>query len=197
MTHYRITYAPKIVKTSFGLIAGSGLVDLVDAVAGRVARQPPGAVGGITTIIREERDRFSGPTHLNDGTNVMDHTVWFVTAELPGSGVRVYYFTPENDYLAFPLSIGKPLVIMPMDAPSGLEDQVLKHLIEEVRPMSTGINEDENILYHTKLIGRMIAQVSRSSATVSAAYQVGFQALGKGPRLSQVLSSPEHPPVFD
>ena len=73
----------------------------------------------------------------------------------------------------------------------------MNQLLEELRPMSPEINENDNVLHHTKLIGRMTAQVSRLSATVSAAYQVGFQALGKGPRLSQVLSSPEHPPVFD
>jgi hypothetical protein len=63
----QITYAPKILRTPFGLIAGSGLTDLIDNVVKRLADDAALNVDHVRRLIIHEFEKFSGPMRLHGG----------------------------------------------------------------------------------------------------------------------------------
>ena len=197
ITGAEVTYAPKLFRIRTGLVGGVGLSDLVDALVGRLVATHAVNLSRITDIIHEERSRYSGPTHLPDGTDVLEHTAWILTTEFrERASIAAYYFTSENGYEALPIAEGQALPIMPMDAPGGAWRQVADRINDSIRPPKADDDIDENILYHTQLVGQVIANVAQYSGTVSVAFQVGIHIRGGTVRLSEMLEDVRAALVF-
>jgi hypothetical protein len=193
------TYAPKISRTQFGLIAGAGLSDLTNAVATRLALDRTENLAQVAEKIRSEVRAFQGPTHLPGGIDVRDHTVFLLTSpDAVNRNVHLHWGTPENGYDLLPVALGQGFPVLPLDAPPNAFEEMGRRLADACRvaPSADGDEFAASIRYHSELIGAQLAWIAAQSQMVSHEFQVAIHT-PTGVRISRVMQTPDEPPEFE
>lgn len=191
----------KIWNTSIGLIAGSGLAPLLDAVKARFEDHTIHHTDDLVAIVREERQAletqpwFSNPRVQES----LQTTCWMFTdvgaepaertrpAEV---NLRLGISHPAlGSYERRIIPPGFCLVVMP----TGSTDEQVSHYTrwanEDVRTSEVLPDLSQSLQHHTTVAAKIIKSVSEWNPMVSGSFQIGVHSLWSGSGVSSVVSA--------
>lgn len=188
----------KVRLTQLGLVAGTGLVSFIDAVAERLETETIVSNHRIQEIVQEEKPLAialaKGDPRTLEG---IENTCWMATyitktgdgpSTLENAHMRVAVTSPRDDYDPEL----KPVNSGSMNVPFGMSHDDHSGLCalfnESFVPFTSETNFAEHLSHHLAIIRAAMRFASECCETVASRYQIGAMNIGWAHYISPVLS---------
>ena len=180
----------KICKAGFGLMAGAGRSDIIEAVTQRLKDNVPTSNQGASVIIRDE----VGKLGLPENEPALERTTWlssFITDADGGLRARLALANRADNYSFGHFPDNKVVIIRP----AGMTEEVGRQFTDEAqarfdrRIRNAAANDRLGLC--VLLIRSLVNAISQQNDTVGPRWSVGYQDIHKTLRLSNVGDNPD------
>jgi hypothetical protein len=173
----------KISRTSLGLITGTGLISLLDAVKRRLDFEHVFPSDRIVAVAREERRRFEDDPRYQHDPRVAESlqtTGWLFTYFTPtddGYRLRLAVCHPATDYELALVNENAGFVMMPAGATPDQVESISQWLQEDLVPLAELPDLEKSIQHHALVAAAITRSVADEFDSVSRSFHIGIQTI--------------------
>jgi hypothetical protein len=180
-------YLTKLFESKAGLVCGTGLMPLVDAVQQRFAAECPTDTNHMLSIIEGERAAIADDASLPkwDRERGLRTTGWKMTFMNSRGDLRLVLFHPSFNGRLHMVPAGAASVSIPLPQPDEeAAHEVLEHvylpanLHERIRVCGDGDDLGVSLTYHAALLRSVIDGSAMALSSISPACQIGIHVNG-------------------
>lgn len=180
----------KICKTGFGLMAGAGRSDVIEAVTNRFKDHVPDSNQGASEIIRDEVAKL----RLAEDDPALELTTWlssFVTNTSDGLRARLTLANRADNYSFGHFPDNRVVIIRP----AGMTEEVGRQFTEEAQARFDrrirNAADNDRLGLCVLLIRSLVDAISKQNDTVGPRWSVAYQDTHNTLRLSNVCDNPD------